>query len=174
MIYFNTCFIIRVADIYVENLEEKMKLYSKIKKKKIKKQVTRKYVIQNVTPEFKNKFAQGQISYTRIYNVVLKYLYKNYGAKRLNCFMPMLGMKNGKKNTGFYVFVGNIADIVIERLDKGVIFDRQSINVFIESIVRIFNEYRKKQRKVQHCIVQHPIALIQIQYKKYAYNTTDQ
>lgn len=127
-----------------------MRLYSKIKKKKIKKQATRKYVVQNVTPEFEDKFAQGQISYTRIYNIVLKYLYKNYGAKRLNRFMPMLGMKSGKKNVGFYVFVGSIADVVIDRLGKGVIFDRQGINLFIESIVRIFNEYRKKQRKVQH------------------------
>lgn len=113
-----------------------MKLYSKIKNKKIKKMYTRKFVVQNVTPELEDKFARGQISYRRIYNVVLKYLYKIYGAKRLNRYMPMLGVKSGKgkKNIGFYVFVDQIADVVIERLGKNVVFDRQGLSLFIESI----------------------------------------
>ena len=130
-----------------------MKLYSKIKKKKIKKQATRKYVVRNVTPEFEDKFAQGQISYTRIYNVVLKDLYRNYGAKRLNRFMPMLGMKSsGKKNVGFYVFVGNIADVVakvLSLIDKVLTYLLNQLSVFLMNTVKNKERYNTGQIKIK-------------------------
>lgn len=127
-----------------------MNLYPKIKRKSINKQATRKYTVQNVTIDLEDKFSVAQIDYTRIYNIVIKYLYQHYGVKKLNVFMPMLGVKKqGKRNISFYIFVGKIVDVVIKRLGKNVIFNRQAINRFVETIVRNFDEYRKKQKKVQ-------------------------
>lgn len=126
-----------------------MNLYNKLKKR-TKKQATRKYVIQNVTPEFEDKFKDAQANYQKIYNVLLKYLYGHYGIKQLNVYMPTLGVKNGKRSMGFYYFIRRLNHIVVERLGKDIVFDRQSVDLFSESVVRIFNEYRKKQRKVRH------------------------
>ena len=126
-----------------------MKLYNKLKKK-IKKQATRKYVIQNVTPDFEKKFGDAQEAYQKIYNVLLQYLYRHYGAKQLNVYMPMLGTKKGKRSMGFYYFIRRLNYIIVQKLSKKAIFDRQSVDLFSESTVRIFNEYRKKQRRVWH------------------------
>ena len=126
-----------------------MKVYNKIKPI-TKKQSTYKYVITNVTPEFENKFAVAQIDYKRIYNILLQYLYRHYGVNNLNVILPMLGIKTGGKSMRFYVFITRIHHILNKKLSKEVFFDRQSTDLFCETVIRNFNEYRKKQFKVQH------------------------
>ena len=126
-----------------------MKVYNKIKPI-TKKKSTYKYIITNVTPEFENKFAVAQIDYKQIYNIVLQYLYRHYGINNLNVILPMLGIKTGGKSMRFYVFITRIHHILNKKLGKEIFFDRQSTDLFCETVIRNFNEYRKKQIKVQH------------------------
>lgn len=128
-----------------------MQVYPKLSKK-IKKNSTYKFKLTRITPKFEDQFVQAQIDYKIIYNLTLKYLYQHFGVRNLDVYLPMLGHKRypGVKNMGFYYFIKRILHNVIKKAGKEVIFDRQAVDLFVESIVRNFNEYRKKQRKVKY------------------------
>ena len=121
-------------------------------KKNIKKQSTYKYEIQSTDQEFKCDFAYIQIRLKAIYNIVLKYLYNKFGVSKLDKFYPTLA----NNSNAFYTLERKIVKYVRRyycndrHYIDNIIYDRQSVDLFIEQIMRNFAGYRTKQRQVKY------------------------
>lgn len=128
-----------------------MNIAKKIKKN-IKKQSTYKYEIQDTDQDFKCDFAYIQIRLKAIYNIVLKYLYDKFGVSKLDKFYPTLA----NSSNAFYTLERKIVKYVKRyycndrHYIDNIIYDRQSVDLFIEQIMRNFAGYRTKQRQVKY------------------------